>query len=125
MEKCRRNASPVQDTGHGSLRHRHLRDHSVSCATWLNQHLYRPKHVFEVMTIGKEDDSELIAPETTDDLISVSNKAKAYCEALDRGVKPTEREERVNGRMETLAADTTSSAPPRKGHSGGPHGCPI
>ncbi len=40
----------------------------------LTKHLYRPKRVFEVMTTGKEDDSELIAPETTEDLISVSKK---------------------------------------------------
>ena len=75
----------------------------------LNRHLYRPKRVFEVMTTGKEDDSELIAPETTDDLISVSNKAKAYCEALDRGEDPAGREGRVNGHMKELEADTTSS----------------
>ncbi len=75
----------------------------------LTKHLYRPKRVFEVMTTGKEHDSELIAPETTDDLISVSQKAKAYCEALDRGEEPAEHEGRVNGHIEVLASGTASS----------------
>ena len=75
----------------------------------LTRHLYRPKRLFEVMTTGKEDDSELIAPETTDDLISVSKKAKEYCEALDRGEEPAGREGRVNGHMEMLEADRTRS----------------
>ena len=75
----------------------------------LTRHLYRPKRVFEVMTTGKEDDSELIAPDTTDDLISVSQKAKAYCEALDRGEEPAEHEGRVNGHIEVLASGTASS----------------
>lgn len=75
----------------------------------LTKHLYRPKRVFEVMTTGKEDDSELIAPETTEDLISISKKAKAYCEALDRGEDPAKREGRVNGHMEVKASGTASS----------------
>jgi hypothetical protein len=61
------------------------------------------------MTSGKESNSELIAPETTDDLISVSKKAKAYCEALDRGEVPEIPKSRVNGHKETFASDVTKS----------------
>ncbi len=69
----------------------------------ITKHLYRPKRVYEVMTTGKEDNSELIAPETTDDLIAVSKKAKAYCEALERGQEPAKHERPVNGRMEIVS----------------------